>query len=88
MHEQYIIDDILGRLNTEKCNVRCISFMADEISLTQRLRKDIIPGVRTENIIVRSLSSLPMHERLDTEKFDISKNHLREAAETIARGEF
>lgn len=37
MHEQSIINSILEKLNTQNCKVKCISLVADEKTLRERL---------------------------------------------------
>ncbi|MBE6037782.1 MAG: nucleotide kinase [Anaerofustis stercorihominis] len=86
MHEQYIIDDILGRLNTNGCNVRCISLICGADSLAERLKKDIQKGIRSEDIIQRSLSYLPLYDKLTTEKINISNISPEDAANIIIKG--
>ena len=85
MHEQYIIDDILSRLNTEKCNVHLISLICEKDSLKCRLQKDVNEKIRTEDVINRSLSRLKYYELLSTEKVDVSKITPKEAAEYIIK---
>lgn len=85
MHEQYIIDDILSRLNTEKCNVHLISLICEKDSLKCRLQKDVNEKIRTEDVIDRSLSRLKYYELLSTEKVDVSKITPKEAAEYIIK---
>ena len=83
MHEQSIIDDILARLNTENCNLHLISLVCDKESLKNRLEKDIDKGVRTEDIINRSLERLKLYENLLTQKVDVSRVTPREVADYI-----
>lgn len=83
MHEQSIIDDILARLNTENCNLHLISLVCDKESLKNRLEKDIDKGVRTEDIINRSLERLKLYENLLTQKVDVSRLTPREVADYI-----
>ncbi len=85
MHEQSIIDDILSRLNTEKCNVYLISLICDKDSLICRLKKDVNEKIRTEDVIDRSLSRLKCYNLLSTEKVDVSKITPKEAAEYIIK---
>lgn len=61
MHEQAIIDAILQNLDTENCIVHCISLVADEGSLRDRLHTDIKKGIRTEDIVHRSIARLPLY---------------------------
>lgn len=45
-----------------------ISLIADEETLKKRLLKDIEDGIRTEDVIKRSLDKLPMYDHLNTIK--------------------
>lgn len=81
MHEQSIIDNIVGRLDAEGCTVKAISLICGEESLRERLTKDIEMGIRTPDIIERSLARIPFYEGLNTIKADTTGK----TAETIAR---
>lgn len=72
MHEQAIIDSITVKLDTESCQVWCISLMADESSLRSRLEKDVEEGIRSADVIERSLARIPLYQALDTIKIDTS----------------
>ena len=85
MHEQTIIDDILSKLDTSDCAVRCISLVCSGEALTGRLQKDIDAGLRAPDVTARSLVRLPLYERLDTVKVDVSEISARDAAEIISR---
>lgn len=41
MHEQSIIDSIVEKLDTQNCNVKCISLIVDESNLRKRLEADV-----------------------------------------------
>lgn len=84
MHEQRIIDEILSRVNARDCNVRCISLMADEAALRERLEQDIAAGLRKSDIIERSMARLPLYSRLSTIKLDVSAITPAEAAARLA----
>ena len=70
MHEQSIIDYLLENINISQCKVRLISLMADKETLVKRLNKDVLQGIRKSDVINRSLSKLPLYEKLDTIKID------------------
>lgn len=84
MHEQAILDRILGRLETTHCIVRSISLVCDGESLKKRLQADVNRGIREEKVIDRSLRRLPLYEKLDTEKVDVSHITAEQAAAWIA----
>lgn len=70
MHEQSIINSILEKLNTQNCKVKCISLVADEKTLRERLAMDVERGIRSEDIIERSTARIPMYKALNTIKID------------------
>ena len=59
MHEQGIICSILEKLDTQSCDVKCISLIVDEANLRKRLIKDVESGIRVEDIIERSITRIP-----------------------------
>ena len=70
MHEQSIIDFILKKLDVQNCDVKCVSLVADEKTLCERLSKDVERGIRSEDIIERSIARIPMYQALNTIKID------------------
>lgn len=87
MHEQAIIDEILSKLETGDCLVHTISLICDVDSLRKRLQKDIDAGIRSEDVIQRSIARIGLYEKLDTEKIDVSHITPDQAAERIINGE-
>ena len=68
MHQQSIIDSILEKLDTQNCEVKCISLIADESSLHKRLNTDVERGIRAEDVIERSVARIPLYQTLNTIK--------------------
>ena len=85
MHEQAIIDGILAQLPLEGCQVHAVSLVCSEDALLARLRKDIDAGLRTPDVIDRSLARLPMYDHLNTQKIDTTHMTIDEAAQAIAQ---
>ena len=83
LHEQGIIDGILRRLPLEQVQVRCISLVCGEAELRSRLQKDVAAGVRSADVIGRSLARLPLYAGLDALKLDVSRLTPEEAAARI-----
>lgn len=83
MHEQEIMDRILARLELKDCQVFLFSLVASPKALKIRLQKDIDQGLRTEDVLRRSMDRLPLYEKLDTVKIDVSNISPEEAAERI-----
>ena len=83
MHEQAIIDEILAGLKTEGCLVHTISLICDEGELRKRLQKDVDAGIRSMDVIQRSIAKLGLYEELDTEKIDVSHITPEQAVERM-----
>lgn len=83
MHEQSIIDGIVEKLDIEKCKVRKISLIAEESSLRGRLMSDVTNGVRTADVIDRSVARIAMYQTLDTVKIDTSNKTVQVIADEI-----
>ena len=83
MHQQTIIDDILSRLNTANCKVHSISLICSEQALRTRLDKDVVAGIRTEAVVKRSIERIPLYEKLNTCKVDVSNITPEQAADSI-----
>lgn len=84
MHQQSIIDHIKSRLALNDTQLHCISLICEEVSLRQRLERDIAAGLRQLDIVERSLDRLPIYGKLDTAKIDTSGKNPVEVAEEIA----
>lgn len=83
MHEQAIIDEILSKIDTEKCIIKIISLIADETNLKSRLTADILKGIRTPDVIERSMARNEMCKNLNTVRIDTSGRTVRQIAEEI-----
>lgn len=83
MQEQSIIDTILGRLDTAGCVVKCVSLVADESELRSRLEKDIERGLRTSDVIERSIARLPLYRSLDTHRIDTGAKMVADAIKEL-----
>lgn len=83
MHEQYIIDSIVNELDGENFTVKKISLIVDEINLKNRLKADIASGIRTEDVIDRSIRRLPGYQALDTIKIETSNKSVYQIVEEI-----
>lgn len=85
MHKQEIMDEILSRIDISDCEVKLISLVCNEQSLRRRLQNDIDNGIRTPDIIDRSISYLSMYDRLKTIKIDVSDITAEETADIILK---
>ena len=83
MHEQSILDDVLSRLDKHNCILYKFSLVCSEQALISRLTRDIELGIRTEDVINRSISRLKNYFEMVTEKIDVGKVSAKEAAKII-----
>ena len=83
MHEQSIIDDLVSRLDLCGCALHCISLVCSEETLRRRLTRDVEAGVRRADVIERSIARLPLYNRLNTIKLDVSNILPETAADRI-----
>ncbi|MGN0633761.1 MAG: AAA family ATPase [Oscillospiraceae bacterium] len=83
MHEQAIIDSILERLDTTNCKVISISLIADENNIRKRLSTDVARGIRSADVINRSIARISMYQALNTIKIDTSNISVREIVDKI-----
>ena len=83
MNEQSIIDFILKKLDTQNCEVKCISLVADEKTLRERLSMDVKSGIRSEDVIERSIARIPMYQTLNTIKIDTNEKTVAVIANEI-----
>ena len=83
MHEQRIIDSILKKLDTQNCEVKCVSLVADEKTLRDRLSMDIERGIRTADVIERSVSRIALYQTLNTIKIDTNEKTVAMIANEI-----
>ena len=72
MHEQSIIDSLTDRIKTRNYKLINISLIGDETTIKKRLLKDVNNGIRTIDVIERSIERIPMYNSLNTIKIDTS----------------
>ena len=83
MHEQSIIDSLLDRIKATNYKLINISLIADETTIKERLLKDVNNGIRTIDVIERSIERLHLYNSLNTIKFDTSNKTINEIANEI-----
>ena len=79
MDRKEILEELLGRLDTGGCEVKCLSLVCTQETLIQRL------GRRELEVIERSLGRLPLYEELETRKVDTTDLTAAQVAEAILR---
>ena len=70
MHQQAIIDSIVQELDLVNCDVKVISLMTDTKCLEERLMNDIEKGIRSADVLSRSMEKIPLYQELNTIKID------------------
>lgn len=83
MHEQEIIDKIVHSLDLSNCSYHAISLVCDTQILEKRLEKDIVAGIREQDIIEKSVVRIPLYSKLDTLKIDTSHLNPSQTAHKI-----
>lgn len=83
MHAQSIIDSIVEKLDTENCNVKYISLVADESNLRKRLEADVERGIRSADVIERSIMRVQMYQTLDTIKIHTANKNVQMIVDEI-----
>jgi len=73
MHEQSIINSIIEKLDTKNFVVNCISLVANEKNLRDRLSNDVERGIRTADSIEKSVARIPLYQVLNTIKIDTNE---------------
>ncbi len=85
LHEQAILDELLSRLDVENCRVHAVSLVCRPEELRRRLQRDVDAGLRTPDVIDRSLPRLPLYDSLRTVRLDVSDLSAGETARAIER---
>lgn len=70
MHEQSIIDNIIKNIDSAKCDIRSISLICSPETLRTRLERDVANGLRTADVVERSIKRLPFYTGLNTQKLN------------------
>jgi len=83
LHEQHILDDLLGALNLDDCRIYSFSLVCTEQAVSDRLSRDIAAGKRKDDITARSVARIPLYDELDTVKIDVSAISPADAARRI-----
>lgn len=83
MHEQKIIDELLANLPVYGCRVTAFSLLCSEAELRLRLQKDVDAGLRSDDIIERSIARLPSYKELATIKIDTSGMNAEAVADAL-----
>lgn len=85
LHDKSIIDAILESIPAADCDVKTVSLLCREDTLRARLEKDVKNGVRTRDVIERSVERLPLYDKLDTIKLGTDGKSAADTAGEIMR---
>lgn len=83
LHEQPILDELLSRLALDGVEVHAVSLVCSELELRRRLGRDIAAGLRTADVVERSVPRLALYAALNTKKLDVSELTAEQAAKTL-----
>lgn len=83
MHKQTIIDTIMSKINANNYQLIDISLISDEQTIKKRLLNDINSGLRTMDVIERSIEKIPLYKNLSTIKIDTSNQSVDETVQAI-----
>ena len=83
MHEQAIIDDLLGRVDTSGAETHVLSLVCEEATLKERIERDIRNGLRAPEDGERSALRLPLYSKLNSIKIDCTNKTPLETAEAV-----
>ena len=84
MHEQKIIDDLLANIDAADCEVIVVSLICTPEALRKRINIDIEIGIRSQDVLERSIKRIPLYKELKTTKIDVSTKTPEEVANIIS----
>lgn len=82
MDEQKIINEIISKL-IPTYELFVFSLVCDEETLVQRIQKDIKQGLRTNDVLTRSIARLEKYQQIDSMKIDVSKKEPQQVVDII-----
>ena len=83
MHEQSIIDTILAGIDKANCEVKVISLICNPDTLRKQLEKDVKKGIRSSDIIERSIARIPLYDKLNTQIITTDGKRIERIVEEI-----
>lgn len=85
MQEQHILDDVLSGLDLSESELHCFSLTCSEYALKERISRDVDRGIRTEDVLDRSLARLANYRKMNTVLIDTSDIPASLAADQIKK---
>lgn len=83
IHQEDILDQVLSRLKEMEFSLYKISLICSQEALISRLQNDVKAGIRSPDVIERSIPRLPLYHLMDTHKIDVSDITAEQAAQEI-----
>lgn len=83
MHEESIIDEILSLVQHNDYHLFKLSIVCTEEALISRIKRDVENGIRSEDLIGRSIARLQNYSQMDTQKIDTTDISPEQAAQLI-----
>ena len=87
MHQPEIAQTILGRLDLSETNVSQYTLLCTKSTLQNRIEQDIRGGLRSGDVLERSLNYLPLYDQQNTTKIMTDGLSLDEIADQILHKE-
>ena len=84
LHQQEIVDSLLRQLPLEGVRVHGVSLLARPETLKERIGKDVAAGLRSWDVLERSVQRLPLYESMSTQKLWVDGLTPRQAAQRLA----
>ncbi|HEX2985233.1 MAG TPA: AAA family ATPase [Caproiciproducens sp.] len=84
IHQEDIFRQILEPLGGCEFELYKVTLICSEEALKLRLQADVAAGIRQPDVIGRSVARIPLYERMDTFKVDVSGISPQQAAHNIA----
>jgi broad-specificity NMP kinase len=85
IHQEDIFKQLLTPLESIDFELHKISLVCSESVLRNRLEYDVLQGSRTSDVINRSILRLPLYNKMDTVKIDVSELSPSDTAKRICR---
>lgn len=83
MDKQSIIDTILASIDKRNYDIKVVSLLCNQDTLRKRLENDVQNGIRTEDVINRSIGKIPLYENLRTEKIITDNKEIYSIVDSI-----
>ena len=72
LHEQFILDSILSKLQLQDCQVHSLSLICSPDELRKRTQQDVGQGIRSIQDVERGMERIPYYQPMKTTKIDVT----------------